>query len=323
MEPPPEGPFVGSRDQFVQHVKSFALRQGYKIIIQRTRAKGIDFECSRSGATKSSVTEVERKRHRTNNQKIGCPFRCVGTIDGDTWSLRVIQSSHNHLAIGISHGETQAQNEETESIQVVNSVSTEMELAQDEAEVSEATSMMLSADDLRLVEEESVKGSSAASIADRLTKESSYAIVTQSHVRAAQRHLVSEYLGGRTPIKALYDALVKDLETWYVVGEIQEKKKARLFFAHHQMLRVFKLCPHVIVMGFCERETHLAMPILEFFVFPSVREIFPIATCVLPSDHQVDCEWALKKLKKLMADLEIPEPLVICLPKCTGEQISL
>ncbi|KAJ5131918.1 hypothetical protein N7448_006076 [Penicillium atrosanguineum] len=99
--PPAEGVFE-SKGHLLDYLRNHALRQGYAIIIQKSRAnRSLYIGCDRGGVPKDKIgaSPEVRRRHKVS-RKCGCSFQMYGkwTTKTTTWELKIKTPIHNHPA---------------------------------------------------------------------------------------------------------------------------------------------------------------------------------------------------------------------------------
>ena len=98
MAPLPPSQF-SSREELLQHAKDWAARQGYAIVIARSRFNRLWLKCDRGGVyeNRRNLTPEQRKRKRSDSRLLGCPFRMLAVVRKDgVWRVTTENPEHNH-----------------------------------------------------------------------------------------------------------------------------------------------------------------------------------------------------------------------------------
>ena len=98
MAPLPPSQF-NSREELLEHAKNWAARQGYAIVIARSRFNRLWLKCDRGGLyeNRRNLTPEQRKRKRSDSRLLGCPFRMLAVVRKDgVWRVSTENSEHNH-----------------------------------------------------------------------------------------------------------------------------------------------------------------------------------------------------------------------------------
>jgi hypothetical protein len=98
MAPMPPSQF-NSREELLEHAKNWAARQGYAIVIARSRFNRLWLKCDRGGVyeNRRNLTPEQRKRKRSDSRLLGCPFRMLAVVRKDgVWRVSTENAEHNH-----------------------------------------------------------------------------------------------------------------------------------------------------------------------------------------------------------------------------------
>lgn len=97
MAPVPQGLYQ-TRDELMDHVKSWARHQGYAIVISRSRSNRLWLKCDRGGhyENRRNITDAQRKRKRGDSRLMGCPFMVIAVMKEDFWKVKTECDTHNH-----------------------------------------------------------------------------------------------------------------------------------------------------------------------------------------------------------------------------------
>ena len=98
MAPMPPSQF-NSREELLEHAKNWAARQGYAIVIARSRFNRLWLKCDRGGVyeNRRNLTPEQRKRKRSDSRLLGCPFRMLAVVRKDgVWRVTTENPEHNH-----------------------------------------------------------------------------------------------------------------------------------------------------------------------------------------------------------------------------------
>ena len=98
MAPMPPSQF-NSREELLEHAKNWAARQGYAIVIARSRFNRLWLKCDRGGVyeNRRNLTPDQRKRKRSDSRLLGCPFRMLAVVRKDgVWRVSTENPEHNH-----------------------------------------------------------------------------------------------------------------------------------------------------------------------------------------------------------------------------------
>lgn len=100
LAPMPPSDF-SSREDLLAGTKDWTARQGYAIVIARSRPNRLWLKCDRGGSyeNRRNLTQDQRKRKRGESRLLGCPFRMLATVKKDgTWRVETDNPEHNHGA---------------------------------------------------------------------------------------------------------------------------------------------------------------------------------------------------------------------------------
>ena len=98
MAPPPAGEFA-SREELLEFQKDWAQRQGFAVVIGRSRPNRLWIKCDRGGSysDKHLHDPENRKRKRKATRLTGCPFNVKATMRKDKiWRCHTESAEHNH-----------------------------------------------------------------------------------------------------------------------------------------------------------------------------------------------------------------------------------
>ena len=98
LAPPPPGEFT-SRDELLDSLKDWGERQGFAVVIGRSRPNRLWIKCDRGGeyADKHLHDPENRKRKRKATRLTGCPFNVKATMKKDKiWRCHTENPQHNH-----------------------------------------------------------------------------------------------------------------------------------------------------------------------------------------------------------------------------------
>ena len=98
MAPPPPGEFA-SREELLEFQKDWAERQGFAVVIGRSRPNRLWIKCDRGGSySDKHLNDPEnRKRKRKATRLTGCPFNVKATMRKDKiWRCHTEAPEHNH-----------------------------------------------------------------------------------------------------------------------------------------------------------------------------------------------------------------------------------
>ena len=98
MAPPPPGEFA-SREDLLEFQKDWAERQGFAVVIGRSRPNRLWIKCDRGGSysDKHLHDPENRKRKRKATRLTGCPFNVKATMRKDKiWRCHTESPEHNH-----------------------------------------------------------------------------------------------------------------------------------------------------------------------------------------------------------------------------------
>ena len=98
MAPPPPGEFA-SREDLLEFQKDWAERQGFAVVIGRSRPNRLWIKCDRGGSysDKHLHDPENRKRKRKATRLTGCPFNVKATMRKDKiWRCHTETPEHNH-----------------------------------------------------------------------------------------------------------------------------------------------------------------------------------------------------------------------------------
>ena len=98
MAPMPPSQF-NSREELLEQAKNWAARQGYAIVIARSRFNRLWLKCDRGGVyeNRRNLTPEQRKRKRSDSRLLGCPFRMLAVVRKDgVWRVSTENAEHNH-----------------------------------------------------------------------------------------------------------------------------------------------------------------------------------------------------------------------------------
>lgn len=97
MLPPPIGIFQ-TREDLLNHVRYFALTQGYMVSIKdSSKERYVTISCDRGGLYRKRLKTGDNIcRRKTATRLINCPFEVVGKKDDDLWTLTIKNGEHNH-----------------------------------------------------------------------------------------------------------------------------------------------------------------------------------------------------------------------------------
>ncbi|CCE34608.1 uncharacterized protein CPUR_08542 [Claviceps purpurea 20.1] len=85
--------------------------------------------------------------------------------------------------------------------------------------------------------------------------------------------------------------------------------------ADRKMLPLLKPCYEVLLFDCTYKTNKFKMPLLNIVAASAMNSTIQVALCLMTSETQVDYEWALLQLRRLLCDARIPLPNVVLTDK--------
>ncbi|XP_077246720.1 uncharacterized protein LOC143886562 [Tasmannia lanceolata] len=277
MLPPPLRRFQ-SREELLDHVRTFAKTQGYIITIKKSeKDRKVTLGCYRGGyyrKKKNKPDNLQRRKH--SSRAINCPFKMQGRkMKNGSWILKLRNREHNH----------EASKEISEN---------PFNHRFSEEEVSQIKDM----------------------IASGLQPRQMFSTLSQSNPKVSLRDVYKikdkirlENLSGRTPIQALLDELSN--------GGFQCNLKydgegclTHLFFAHPNSIAMSKSYSNVFLMDCGCKTNRYKRTLLDVVGITSFNTSFYSCFALLGKEEEEDYIWALEMFDAMLGTDSRPTVII-------------
>jgi hypothetical protein len=220
------------------------------------------------------LTEETRQRKAATRQK-DCPFEVLGKKDRvlDEWFMEIKNSEHNH---------------DPSTSRVAHPSLRRLDPAA-KAELSCLTDANVA----------------PRTIAAVLEQRSLEQAIVMKDIYNARQQMLSEALGGRTPIQALVEQMQADDFSWSVQHDAQGHV-THLFFAYKKSVEMYFSYPEVLLIDCTYKTNRFHMPLCSIMGVTGVGSSFFVALAFLRTEREADYSWVLQQLSALVPGFKKP-----------------
>ncbi len=93
----------------------------------------------------------------------------------------------------------------------------------------------------------------------------------------------------------------------YTYTNLKTNRLERLFFAHPNVIEIYKKHPKVVLLDCTYKTNRFRMPLLNICAVTGNRKTIQVALCFLSSEKELDYEQAMSKFEEVITTHEIPK----------------